>query len=352
MWVPALEYDDFQDVTDIYSSRPSFPRYRVSVHNNLLSHRAPTIETLRLKFWLGSLQPEDIKLWLGIAVSRCVRELSISCYSNGDEPDCALPRNKILVDAGASSYLPCLETLQLLYVTYSSEDSLRLLLSCCPVLENLVIERDTTEDNVKGLVVAVPSLRRLSLRIGFECSYDGYVIDTPYLKYLKVEDYRDSLSYLVKCVTKLEEADIVVKKDLDEFLESSPVLTSVNRLSLQVLFYNEEESEYGAGIIFNQLEHLKLSICGSNYWSKLLFRLLKDSPSLRVLNLKVAYPPFGEYKQINWEDEWNLIPNCLLKTIETFEFAGCKEGSPQERDFLSFFCKNARCLKSTSSILC
>ncbi|KAF8085174.1 hypothetical protein N665_0677s0004 [Sinapis alba] len=265
---------------------------------------------MRLKFCLGSLQPEEIKLWVSIAVSRCLR---------------------ILVDVPQTACLPCLKTLQLLYVTHFTEDSLRLLLSYCPVLENLIIERDTTEDNVKGLVVAVPSLKRLSLRIGFECSCDVYVIDTPSLKYFKVEDYIESFSYLIKHIPKLEEADIIVRKIF-------------KRLSLQVLFYNEEE---GAGIIFNQLEHLKLSIC-SNYWSKLIFRLLKDSPNMRVvLNLKVAYPPFGEYKLINWDDEWRLIPNCLLKTLENFKYAGCK-GRPQERDFLNFFFKNALCLKSTS----
>lgn len=164
MWVPTLEYDDFQD---IYSSMPSFLRYRVSVHKNLLSHRAPTIETLRLKFCLGSFQPDDIKLWVSIAVSRCVRELSIICFSNGDEPDCALPSS----------------------------------LYTCKTLVTLKLEGD----------------------------FENWVL----------------------------------------------------------CYYSCVQSEYGAGIIFDQLEHLKMSI-RSNYWSKLLFRLLKDSPSLRVLNLKVA----------------------------------------------------------------
>ncbi|KAF8113494.1 hypothetical protein N665_0049s0010 [Sinapis alba] len=276
-------YKESQDITEVYFSMPSFPR-------------APIIESLRLKFCLGSLQPEEIKLCVSIAVSRCLRVLSISCFPTTN----LIVHFQILVDVPPTDCLPCLKTLQLLYVTHFSEDSLRLLLSYCPVLENLIIERDTTEDNVKGLVVAVPSLKRLSLRIGFECSCDVYVIDTPSLKYFKVEDYRESFSYLIKHIPKLEEADITVRKIF-------------KRLSLQVLFYNEEESDYGAGIIFNQLEHLKLSIC-SNYWSKLIIRFLKDSPNLRVLNLKVAYPPYGEYKQINWDDEWRLLPNCLLKT--------------------------------------
>ncbi|CAN7039393.1 unnamed protein product [Brassica rapa subsp. trilocularis] len=359
MWVPTLEYDDFEDInTDIKD------RYRVSVHKNLLSHRAPIIESLRLKFCLGSLQPEDIKQWVSIAVSRCVRVLSITSLSD-DKPDSALPSslytcktlvtlklegNKILVDIPPTVCLPSLTTLQLSCVTYLDEASLRMLLSNCPVLEDLVIERDTADDNAKGLVVVVPSLQRLSLQIdGGCCSYDGYVIDTPSLMYFKVEDYRDrdSFSYLIKDMPKLEEADIAVKYGLQEFLES---VTSVKRLSIKVLFNNEEESMYCSCIVFSQLKRLKLSICNDD-WSKLLFRFLKDSPKLRVLNLDRAsrYQRFDEYEYewSSWDNEWSVTPNCLLKTLETFEFSGCM-GRPQERAFLSFFFTNARCLKSTS----
>ncbi|CAN7122486.1 unnamed protein product [Brassica rapa subsp. narinosa] len=357
MWVPTLEYDDFEDInTDIKDM------YRVSVHKNLISHRAPIIESLRLKFCLGSLQPEDIKQWVSIAVSRCVRVLSITSLSD-DKPDSALPSslytcktlvtlklegNKILVDVPPTVCLPSLTTLQLSCVTYLDEASLRMLLSNCPVLEDLVIERDTADDNAKGLVVAVPSLQRLSLQIdGGCCSYDGYVIDTPSLMYFKVEDYRDrdGFSYLIKDMPKLEEADIAVKYGLQEFLES---VTSVKRLSIKVLFNNEEESMYCSCIVFSQLKRLKLSICNDD-WSKLLFRLLKDSPKLRVLKLDRAsrYQRFDEYERSSWDNEWSVTPNCLLKTLETFEFSGCM-GRPEERAFLSFFFDNARCLKSTS----
>ncbi|XP_013619465.1 PREDICTED: putative FBD-associated F-box protein At5g56700 [Brassica oleracea var. oleracea] len=130
---------------------------------------------------------------------------------------------------------------------------------------------------------------------------------------------------------KLEEADIAVKYGLQEFLES---VTSVKRLSIIVLFNNEEESMYCSCIVFNQLQRLKLSICNDD-WSKLLFRFLKDSPKLRVLNLDRAsrYQRFDEYEyeRTSWDNEWSVTPNCWLKTLETFEFSGCK-GRPQERE--------------------
>jgi len=43
---------------------------------------------------------------------------------------------------------------------------------------------------------------------------------------------------------------------------------------------------YHNGIYFNQLEHLNLHIYRDN-WSKLLVRLLEDSPKLRVLKIVV-----------------------------------------------------------------
>lgn len=53
------------------------------------------------------------------------------------------------------------------------------------------------------------------------------------------------------------------------------------------------QPEYHVGTVFNRLEHLKLCI-SSDYWSKLLVRLLKDSPELRILNLYVSVSFFDD----------------------------------------------------------
>ncbi|CAA7015583.1 unnamed protein product [Microthlaspi erraticum] len=300
MWVPELEYDYYSDITTVANrgSESSRLRYRDFIKKYLPLHRAPVIESLRLRFCIGLVQPEDIELWVGIA---------------------------------------------LLKVTYLNEDSLGLLPSFFPVLEDLVIERHG-HDNVKAVVVTVPSLQRLSLWIDGRCSSDGFVIDTPALNYFKVEDHR-GLSYLIKHMPKLEEAFIAVGRGLDEFLE---LITPVKRLSLQVFLNNEDESEYSDGIVFHQLEHLKLTIC-EDYWSKLLVRLLSDSPKLRVLNLDVHVnaSDFDNYERTNWSNELSFTPECLLKSLETFEFEGY-EGRPEERDFLSLLFLKARRLKSTS----
>ncbi|CAH2070251.1 unnamed protein product [Thlaspi arvense] len=354
MWVPKLEYNDVNDITDTNGSESSLQRYRDFINKNLPLHRAPIIESLCLRFRSASFRPEDINLWVGIAVSRCVRELSICYLPYNDEPGVALPSSlhtckslvtlkiegmEIIVDVPGTGCLPCLKTLELRNVAYSSEDSLGLLLSCCPVLEDLFIER-VEGDNVKALVVVVPSLQRLSLYTEDSCSSDGYVIDTPSLKYFELLDHRDSFSYSIKHMPNLEEAYISILKDLDEFLEA---ITSVKRLILKVLTNNDEEAMYPAGIVFDQLEHLELCIF-NDYWSKLIVRLLNDSPKLRVLSLSVD----GCFEAYEWlSNERSPVAKCLLKSLETFEFTGY-EGRPEERGFVSFIFKHARRLKSTS----
>uniref|UniRef100_M4ETA6 FBD domain-containing protein n=2 Tax=Brassica campestris TaxID=3711 RepID=M4ETA6_BRACM len=152
-------------------------------------------------------------------------------------------------------------------------------------------------------------------------------------------------SYLVRHMPEVEEADINVQYYLFNIFDS---FTSVKRLSLCVSFnIISDEYMYHDGIFFNRLEHLKLCI-RFDYWSKLLFRLLHDSPNLRVLNLCVSkYIRFKKYEPINWNSSEISVPSCLLESLETFEFAEYR-GSREERDFVSFIIRHACHLKSST----
>ncbi|CAA7047970.1 unnamed protein product [Microthlaspi erraticum] len=359
MWLPKLEYGEY-DITGPLSSWSGTLRYEEFMDKNLTSHRAPVIESLLLRFCHRRLpQPEKIKLWIGIALSRCVRELSIvsiyfndvlslpsGLYTCNSLMTLKLEGEIILVDVPRIVYLPSLKNLQLRRVTYSNEDSLGLLISSCPVLEILFIYRYDVDDNVRAIVVNVPSLQRLVLEIGGSCSDDGCVIDTPSLKYLKIVDYRHYASCLIEPMPKLEEADIAVVTNIEKVLKS---VKSARRLSLRPMFCSKEETVDRAGIVFSQLEHLKLCICREN-WSKLLLWLLRNSPKLRVLNLFVdTWPRFDAYEPVDLKNKESPVPECLLSSLETFEFAGFRERQ-EETDFLSFFFKHAFCLKSTSVI--
>lgn len=57
-----------------------------------------------------------------------------------------------------------------------------------------------------------------------ECSSDDeHVIDTPSLKYFKVNDNRESFSFLIELMPNLEEADINVREDIRCFLNQWPL---------------------------------------------------------------------------------------------------------------------------------
>ncbi|CAA7047959.1 unnamed protein product [Microthlaspi erraticum] len=362
MWLPKLEYDEYYEIT---GPKSSWLRYEEFIDKNLPLHRAPVIESLLLRFcYIRLSQPEKIKQWVGIAVSRLVRELSISyfCFNRKVDDVLSLPSslytcnslmtlklqgNNILVDVPQVVCLPSLKTLKLQGFAILNEDSLRLLLSHCPVLEDLCIELDDEDGKVRALVVNVPSLQRLSLEIDSErSSSDGYVIVTPCLKYLKIVDYREFPSYMIEPMPKLEEADIEVTEDIETILEP---ITSVRRLSLNPWFSCAGEFAYPVGIVFSQLEHLKLCICSEN-WSTLLLWLLGISPKLRVLNVYVdGDPTFEKFDPVIWKNKQSSAPECLLSSLEIFEFRGFM-GTQEERDFLSFFFKHASCLKSTSII--
>ncbi|EOA15055.1 hypothetical protein CARUB_v10028414mg [Capsella rubella] len=347
MWLPKLDYLDYRDITNSCTSKSTLVRYRDFIDKYLPLHRALVIESLRLIFTLNSVQPEDIKPWAAIAVSRCVRELSISYYSLHYKSVALLPCSlytckslvtlklegkKILVDVPQMVFLPLLKNLELEDVTYANEDSLKLLVSSCPVLEDLSIER-YGEANVGAIVVISSSLQRFYLSMYNTWSSDGFLIDTPSLKYFKVVDWGDSIS---------PEADIN-GLDIEDILKS---ITTVKRLSLDTFFSFQEESVDSVGIAFNQLEHLKLHVANDN-WSMLLVPLLKYSPKLRVLNLHTdVYGTYGEYYEQGSIDQ-SSVPKCLCDSLETFEFSGYI-GTPEERDFLTFILKNVRPLKSLS----
>ncbi|CAF2115789.1 unnamed protein product [Brassica napus] len=243
-----------------------------------------------------------------------------------------LKGESIFVDVPQSVNLPSLKTLKLRDVTYLNDDALLLLLSNCTALEDLFIDRyGEADDNVRALVVRNSTLQRLTLKMYSDHLDVQHVIVTPSLKYFKLHDEGHSLSYSIERMPKLEEADIDVSSSLDELLGS---MTSVKRLSLRQFFNRDDESVLTVGAVFNQLEHVKLSFY-SDDWSKLLVWLLRNSPKLRELNIYV-----------DWNNR-SSVPECLQNTLETFKFEGFM-GTQEEGDFLSFFFKNASCLKSTS----
>ncbi|CAN7032136.1 unnamed protein product [Brassica oleracea var. botrytis] len=345
-WLPKLEYDDQ------HYSESERKRLRCFIVRSLPLHKAHVIESLRLKLSNSHyFKPQVIKWIVATAVSRNVRELDIS-YSSYPEKLNTLPSNlytsKSLVVLKLSDWillavppmvcLPSLKTLQLQQVAYFNEESLQRLLSNCPALEELKVDI-WKDDNTRKFTIIVPSLQRLSLFIPFDYGIDGLVIKTPSLKYFKLRVHSSSSHYcLVEHMPNLIEAYIDVEfPNIKSLIES---ITSVKRLEICL------EVLYEEGIVFSQLEHLKLCRC-KDCTSNLLVRLLKDSPNLRVLNL---YEMIDHYYCgiISWNQP-STVPACMLSSLQILNWSAYS-GVPGERDLAIYMLKNARHLK-TATIL-
>ncbi|CAN6859584.1 unnamed protein product [Brassica oleracea] len=161
-------------------------------------------------------------------ISSCFERESFKCMSAYDSPlrrflDRSMPLHKasviesflilklkgnILLDVPRMVGLPSLKTLQIQSVKLVDGESFRKILSICPVLENLLVKLYCGYVNMGMINVSIPSLLRLSLQIPYDGLLDGLVIDTPSLKYLKLEDYDKEYlpSCLIEDLPQLEEA--------------------------------------------------------------------------------------------------------------------------------------------------
>ncbi|XP_023633936.1 putative F-box/LRR-repeat protein At4g15060 [Capsella rubella] len=364
MWLPKLEYE--------YTDHSHWLRDFVNL--NMPLHRAPVIETFRLNLKNRSVKSKDIRLWIVIAVSRSIRELSInlSFYCRATKLPSSVYICKslvvlklidyILVDVPRLANLPSLKTLLLRRVTYFDENSIQRLVSSCPVLEDLVIERvreDFNWPDYEDFItwnLCIPSLQRLALKIATYVDFNELVINTPSLKYFKLCTHYDwgggdvaSYSYDFKDMPMLEEADIESRYlDTNNFIRS---ITSVKRLSLCVRSVNADEALNCEGIVFNQLENLKLCLCDTN-WSKLLVPLLEKSPNLQRLEIDLNddhKDSCVDHQLVSLENQLSYVPECLRSSLKTFKWKG-RHGSQTEIDVVKYILRNARCLE-TAAIL-
>ncbi|XP_019095841.1 PREDICTED: LOW QUALITY PROTEIN: putative FBD-associated F-box protein At5g56400 [Camelina sativa] len=320
------------------------------VEKSLLLHKAPLVSLIL------SVGPkctaDDIGLWIKLALDRNICELIIKHYP--DHGHITLSRrlcnsttlvvlklkNVILETISLPACFSSLKMLHLGYVKFSGDEYVRSLLSSCPSLQNLVVKRHN-EDNVKRFIIIVRYLQSLTMYLSplqDVADSDAYYINTPHLKYLNIKDHCTDL-YSFEDMPYLEEAYLdVAFTHSENFFES---LSLVKKLSLCL---KKSKAQYPEGIIFSQLVHLELCTCDDSKWLNLLANLLRDSPNLRVLKLNDKNHNVGKYSSRSWNKQPSCVPECLTKTLETFEWGNYK-GTFEERDVAAYILKNSICLK-------
>jgi len=340
MWLTKLKFGSKR------YSESEFKRLQCFLDRNLPLHRAPVIESFRLVLSDSHFKPEDIRMWVVVAVSRYIRELKIYSSHYGEKQN-ILPSSLytckslvilkldggVLLDVPRMVCLPSLKTLELKGVRYFKQGSLQRLLCNCPVLEDLVVNL-SHHDNMGKLTVIVPSLQRLSLSTP---SSREFVIDTPSLLSFQLVDRNDnSHTFLIENMPKLREAYINVPfADIKSLIGS---ITSVKRLAIS------SEVGYGEGFIFNHLEELTL---WNKYSSNLLVWFLKNSPNLRELMLVSETDDHENLGMLSWNQP-SIVPECMLSSLQKFTWFKYL-GRPQDRDIAVYILKNA-CRLRTATI--
>uniref|UniRef100_A0A0D3ALQ5 F-box domain-containing protein n=1 Tax=Brassica oleracea var. oleracea TaxID=109376 RepID=A0A0D3ALQ5_BRAOL len=140
----------------------------------LLLRDAHALETMHL-YISQNCPPTHIETWVGIAVSRGVRDLLVFRCRPCFRP-IRLPRSlytcktiatlslhqAFIVDVPLNICFPSLKSLSLEFVEFPSDETVHRLLSGCRVLEDLKVAR-WSHDNVKTFKIMVPSLQRLTV---------------------------------------------------------------------------------------------------------------------------------------------------------------------------------------------
>ncbi|XP_010476775.1 PREDICTED: putative FBD-associated F-box protein At5g56560 [Camelina sativa] len=346
--VPVFNLND-NLVDDYDDDGESFKSF---VYRCFLFSKAQVLERLCLKLLLPYYKSSIINDWVKTGVTRSVKELQLNmCGNNLQLPSC-LGRCRTLETLKLQGLklkvlpqffrLPSVKTLHLLSVKFPSDESVESLLSSCPVLENLVVNKKE-DDNVVIFNISVPTLRSLTINNSEgvrtnNAEIHGFVIKAPSLVYLNIKDTFSNF-IMFEYMPEVIKANIEVVCDQSEKFIGS--LTSIQHLSL---CSRTSKIPYHRGSFFFYLEHLELRTSYAGWWN-LLYHILEDAPRLKSLKLdKSKHTSSCDIGKITLS---KVVPKCSLTHLEILEWRSYK-GTNQEMNVAKYILKNATCLKKAT----
>ncbi|CAA7062558.1 unnamed protein product [Microthlaspi erraticum] len=327
MHVPKLVYDDS-------CKNIAYGKFSRFVDRSMLVHEAPVIETLQFKLGKTCVGEDDIQVWIRAAKKCCVRELIIemvnssssvtlprSLYSGGCRMLMTLKlSNAVLVDASSlPSSFPSLRNLSLVNMKYPGDEFVEMLMSKCPVLEDLVVKR-CHNDHVTVFSVRVPSLKSLVLHKLTDRKEDtGFRIDAMSLESLSIEDYSSDICVVESNMSKIVEANVSISYGGTEKLMGC--VSSAKRLYLCV---PSSKNAYPVDSVFHCLIPL--------------------NSELSDLNSAI---PFGLMKQDRAGVNQVELPVCLSSSLETLDWVKY-QGAEEEKEVAAFILRSGCCLKKVT----
>ncbi|KAL7250634.1 hypothetical protein ACSBR1_012621 [Camellia fascicularis] len=278
----------------------------------LLLRNSPNLNKFRLRCRFGYYNPYRLNSWICTVIKLNVKELVLNFEI--DQLVVDLPRSLfisvnlvVLKLAGdvffrfpMPVFLPSLKVLHLHSLMFLDDDSFQNILSGCPVLEELDIERTNREDNIRTLSICSSTLKKLRMYNNF-CGTSlqrSVVIKTPVLEIFQLNDNASSVF------------------DVDE-------LPSLVKANFTIYFDSDRSEDYYIGVVgmlgkISNVQHLELS-------------------NVIPKDCKV-----GEF--CLWSGEPESVPKCLSLCLEAIEFSGFA-GSKGEMKLVRYLLGNAMVLK-------
>ncbi|CAF2102250.1 unnamed protein product [Brassica napus] len=343
--VPKLEYKDTRKEGD--------KSVWYLLDKSLQLHKATVLESLHIQVERQFCDDTDVGKCVSYAVDHKVRELALilpsqpkilqlpsNVYTSKTLVKLTLSCRTLVVDVPSLPCLPSLLTLVLLNVVYKDQNSHVRLLSNCPALRHLEVQRNKS-DNVTRFIVKVPSLKSFTYMQIDERAARSFVLDSPGLRLLTLGDPYGDLDS-IQNMPHLEWATVchfLPYPNDNKFLRSFS--------SVRILWLTLTEVACCSAIQFPQLMKFTLHLhCLDDLDCSLepLLLFLHNSPVLKVLMINYAVAIRFQDLPISWNKP-SSVPVCLLSHLEIFvwtEFGGKR----QEREFVAYILANSKCLKT------
>ncbi|CAN7050773.1 unnamed protein product [Brassica oleracea var. botrytis] len=323
------------------------------IEKSLQLHKATVLESLHIQVEHQFCDDADVGKCVSYAVDHNVRELALiippqpmilllpsNVYTSKTLVKLTLSCRTLFIDVPSLPCLPSLQRLALLNVVYKDENSHVRLLSNCPALRHLEVQRNKS-DNVTSFIVKVPSLKSFRYTQHKRASGRSLVLDSPGLRRLTLIDPHGDLDS-IQNMPHLDWAHVFLivpyPKD-DKFLRSFS--------SVKILRLSLRNVECCSTIKFSRLMKVTLHLCCfDDFMCSLepLLLFLHNSPILKVLEINYDVALCSNGVPLSWNRP-SSVPVCLLSHLEIFvwkEFAGRR----QERAFVAYILANSKRLKT------
>ncbi|KAL4619108.1 hypothetical protein ACB092_06G056100 [Castanea dentata] len=362
--VPAL------DLKDKCCKKPISFTY--IVYRVLALHIAPSLRSFRLT-WYSPCSSFHLDTWIHVALARNVQQLHLEIYLDGRQDDSHVYGGKlfwlpsgiftcktvvvlelsggIVLNPPPSFQFASLKILRISKIRYESKNSIPTLLSGCPVLEDLSVVRECT-DNVISFEINVHTLKRLHIEFkSYKPEPPDYNIEihTPALEYFRFSGHLRNIVFHEKLAHLIEaRVDIYALEDWTRVYEIYygdrifKLLRALNNAKFLSLFSGDKECIAFGSIypsMFQNLVRLNFKVTPSNW--HVLLALLLVAPNLEVL---VVNKDYDNENRLCWM-ELPDATGCLSSGLTTFNFDGF-ENLEHEVKFVKYILKEARALNT------